>query len=52
MENIILELRKGEKENIYGGEGRVVYVTKAAGIFIFVFLPCVSREILENCKSL
>ena len=26
MENIILELRKGEKENIYGGEGRVVYV--------------------------
>lgn len=25
MENIILELRKGEKENIYGGEGRVVF---------------------------
>ena len=29
MENIILELRKGEKENIYGGEGRVVYVLNA-----------------------
>ena len=26
--------------------------TKAAGIFISVFLPCVPGEILENCKSL
>ena len=31
MENIILELRKGEKENIYGGEGRVVYVLNEEG---------------------
>ena len=30
MENIILELRKGEKENIYG-EGRVVYVLNEEG---------------------
>ena len=29
MENIILELRKGEKENIYGGEGRVVKVFRS-----------------------
>ena len=31
MENIILELRKGEKENIYGGEGRVVYLLNEEG---------------------
>lgn len=38
MENIILELREEEKENIYGGEGRVVYVLNEEGKCIPVYV--------------
>lgn len=38
MENIILELREEEKENIYGGEGRVVYILNEEGKCIPVYV--------------
>ena len=38
MENIILALRKEGKENIYGGERRVVYVFNEEG-------QCIPRHI-------
>ena len=48
MENIILELRKGEKENIYGGEGRVVYVLNEEGKCIprYIVVPLKSKRVL------